>query len=89
MSVKKSGVKEALLKKGVKIPNPDCVEIGEEINPDRISGDDVVIHSGSKIFGKETLILSGVVIGYESPVTYSHFGSEGSEYAFQEYRQRH
>ncbi|MGB9500200.1 MAG: protein GlmU [Dissulfuribacterales bacterium] len=69
MDIKKSGIKEILLKKGVKIPNPDCVEIGYDINPDRISGNNVIIHTGSKIFGKETLILSGVVLGYESPVT--------------------
>jgi len=69
MDIKKSGIKEILLKKGVKIPNPDCVEIGKDIDPDRISGSNVIIHTGSKIFGKETLILSGAVIGYEAPVT--------------------
>jgi len=69
MDIKKANIKEILLKKGVKIPNPDCVEIGKDIDPDRISGSNVIIHTGSKIFGKETLILSGAVIGYEAPVT--------------------
>jgi len=69
MDIKKANIKEILLKKGVKIPNPDCVEIGNDIDPDRISGSNVIIHTGSKIFGKETLILSGAVIGYEAPVT--------------------
>jgi len=51
---------EKLLQKGVKIPNPQCVEIGAEVDVDRISGDGVVIYSGCKIFGRSTLILRGV-----------------------------
>jgi len=58
-----------LLKKGVKIPNPESVEIGREVDPERISGDQVIIHSGCKIFGKNTLILAGTRLGYEGPVT--------------------
>ena len=58
-----------LLKKGVKIPNPSSVEIGNEVDPDRISGGQVIIHSGCKIFGKNTLILAGTQLGYEGPVT--------------------
>ena len=58
-----------LLKKGVRIPNPESVEIGQEVDPDRISGDQVIIHSGCKIFGKNTLILAGTRLGYEGPVT--------------------
>jgi UDP-N-acetylglucosamine/UDP-N-acetylgalactosamine diphosphorylase len=60
---------EKLLQKGVKIPNPQCVEIGAEVDVDRISGDGVVIYSGCKIFGRSTLILRGVKLGYEGPVT--------------------
>jgi len=60
---------EKLLKKGVNIPNPDSVEIGSEVDTDRISGDRVVIYSGCKIFGGSTLILKNTRIGYESPVT--------------------
>ena len=60
---------EKLLKKGVKIPNPQCVEIGAEVDVDRISGDGVVIYSGCKIFGRSTLILQGVKLGYEGPAT--------------------
>ncbi|MBC2715601.1 MAG: protein GlmU [Desulfobacteraceae bacterium] len=69
MTVKKCGIIKALIDKGVTIPNPECVEIGEDVNPDRISGQGVVIHSGCKIFGKKTLILKGTVVGYEAPVT--------------------
>ena len=60
---------EKLIKKGVKIPNPHCVEIGDEVNIERISGDSVVIHSGCKIFGSSTLILQGAKLGYEGPAT--------------------
>ncbi|MGD9158722.1 MAG: protein GlmU [Desulfobacteraceae bacterium] len=61
--------KDLLIKKGVKIPCPESVEIGDDINPDRISGDNVIIHSGCKLYGPETLILPGVKLGYETPAT--------------------
>ena len=60
---------EKLLKKGVKIPNPYSIEIGSEVDTDRISGEGVVIYSGCKIFGSSTLILRNTKLGYESPVT--------------------
>ena len=58
-----------LLEKGVKIPNPASVEIGEEVNIDRISGKDVTLYSGCKIYGSSTLIMQGAKIGYQGPVT--------------------
>jgi len=60
---------EKLLKKGVNIPNPDSIEIGSEVDTDRISSEGVVIYSGCKIFGSSTLILRNTRLGYESPVT--------------------
>jgi UDP-N-acetylglucosamine/UDP-N-acetylgalactosamine diphosphorylase len=60
---------EKLLKKGVRIPNPDSIEIGPEVDTERISAEGVTIHSGCKIFGNSTLILSGVRLGREGPVT--------------------
>ncbi len=60
---------EILIKKGVKIDRPLSVEIGDEVDPDRISADGVVIYAGSKIFGADTLILQGAKLGYEAPVT--------------------
>ena len=60
---------EQLINKGVKIPNPDSVEIGAGINIDRISGNGVVIHAGCKIFGASTLVWDNVHLGYEAPVT--------------------
>jgi UDP-N-acetylglucosamine/UDP-N-acetylgalactosamine diphosphorylase len=58
-----------LIDKGVSIPNPEGIEIGKEVDPERISGRGVVIHTGSRIFGEKTLILKNAVIGYEAPVT--------------------
>jgi bifunctional UDP-N-acetylglucosamine pyrophosphorylase/glucosamine-1-phosphate N-acetyltransferase len=60
---------EELLQKGVQIPNPQSIEIGPEVDRDRISGDGVVIHGGCKLYGSSTLILRGTKIGYEGPVT--------------------
>ncbi|NQT10729.1 MAG: protein GlmU, partial [Desulfobacteraceae bacterium] len=60
---------EKLVKKGIKIPNPDSVEIGDDVNIDRISGNKTTIYSGCKVFGSSTLILQGTKLGYEGPVT--------------------
>ena len=62
-------VKKILMKKGVRIPCPGSVEIGSEVDPERISGEGVTIHSGCKIFGAKTLILPGSTIGFETPAT--------------------
>ncbi len=58
-----------LMDKGVRIPAPASVDIGEEVSVDRISGNGVVIHTGSRIAGSDTLILSGACIGAEAPAT--------------------
>lgn len=58
-----------LLANGVSIPCPESVEIGSDIIPDRISGKGVIIHTGCKIYGSETLIMPNVELGFESPVT--------------------
>lgn len=58
-----------LLKRGVRIPCPESVEIGNDIDPERISGEGVTIHAGCKIYGPETLILPGAKVGYEAPAT--------------------
>jgi hypothetical protein len=60
---------EKLIANGVKVNKPGSIEIGEEVDINRISGDGVVIHSGCKIFGADTLILTGAKLGYEAPVT--------------------
>jgi len=60
---------EKLIEKGIKINQPRSVEIGEEVDINRISAAGVVIYAGCKIFGTDTLILPGVKLGYEAPVT--------------------
>jgi len=67
----KAGTKKVrlLLEKGVKIPVPESVDIGPEVNPDRISGNQVILYPGCRIYGAQTLILDGVRIGYEAPAT--------------------
>ena len=58
-----------LLQRGVRIANPAGIEIGPEVDVERISGQGVVIHSGCRIFGERTLILPGAKLGGEGPVT--------------------
>ena len=60
---------QRLIENGVQIPSPQSVEIGQEVDLDRISGHDVVIHSGCKIFGPDTFIGPGVRLGAEAPAT--------------------
>ena len=58
-----------IIAKGVRIAAPFSVEIGEEVSLSRISGQDVVFHSGTKIYGSQTLISAGVKLGGEGPAT--------------------
>jgi bifunctional UDP-N-acetylglucosamine pyrophosphorylase/glucosamine-1-phosphate N-acetyltransferase len=58
-----------LIARGVRLSCPESIEIGEEVEVDRISGDGVIIHAGSKILGDATVILRGAVIGFEAPAT--------------------
>lgn len=63
------GIIRILMEKGVTIPNPESVHISDEVDPERISGNNVILYTGTKIFGKQTLILENSQIGYEAPVT--------------------
>ncbi len=56
-----------LLKKGVRMTAPFSVEIGEEVNPDRIDGS-LIIYGAARICGENTLIAQDVKLGYEAPV---------------------
>ncbi|MFY9398283.1 MAG: UDP-N-acetylglucosamine pyrophosphorylase [Desulfomonilia bacterium] len=58
-----------LLEKGVDLPNPLTLDIGEDVDVSRISGRDVTIYPGCRIYGKRTVISSGCRIGREGPVT--------------------
>lgn len=60
---------EQLVNKGAVIPNPQSVLIGDEVDLDRVAGRSVVIYAGCKILGEQTLIMPGVKLGYEGPVT--------------------
>jgi hypothetical protein len=60
---------EALIKKGVRIPNPESVDIGEEVRADRVAGQGVTLYSGTKLYGAQTLICEGARIGHEGPAT--------------------
>ena len=60
---------QQLMEKGVKIHNPDTVDIGAEVDLKRISGDGVTLYPGCRVYGEKTLILAGAKLGYEGPVT--------------------
>lgn len=60
---------ENLIQKGVKIPNPQSVDIGDEVDPAKISGKNVTIFPGCRIYGESTLIMYGAQLGGEAPVT--------------------
>ncbi len=59
----------ALISKGVDIPSPNGVYIGEEVDTGLISPDGVKIYPGSRIHGAGTVIAGGCQIGREGPVT--------------------
>lgn len=58
-----------LIKRGVDIPNPLTIHIGDEVHLDNISTDGVIIYPGCRIYGEKTVISAGVRLGYEAPVT--------------------
>ena len=57
------------IEKGVEIPNPLTVDIGEEVKLSQISGSRVKIYPGCRIYGEETVISRGAQLGREGPVT--------------------
>ena len=63
-----SAAVKALLERGVVIPAPEAVEVGEEVKAERIAPG-VVIHAGRKVFGAETSMGPGCVLGEETPTT--------------------
>lgn len=60
---------ERLLARGVRMANPFSVDVGEEVDPERISRNGVVLYPGTRISGAKTLISSGTKLGGETPVT--------------------
>ncbi len=65
----KNKIITALIQKGVCVIQPETVLVSDDVNPDRISPENVTIYPGCRISGEKTLILSGSTIGYEAPVT--------------------
>ena len=57
------------MEKGVHIPSPFSIDVGEEIVLERIAGDGVAIYPGTRIYGSKTLISRGTRLGYEAPAT--------------------
>lgn len=60
---------EALTAKGIRFPNPWTVDIDDDVDVDRISGNGVVIHPGCRIRGSRTAISAGCELGAETPMT--------------------
>ncbi|MDD5476043.1 MAG: UDP-N-acetylglucosamine pyrophosphorylase, partial [Syntrophales bacterium] len=58
-----------LMNRGVTVHNPFTVYIGDDVDLDRISGENVVIWGGARITGRKTLISAGARLGEEGPVT--------------------
>ncbi len=58
-----------LLDKGITVPNALSLDIGDEVDVDRIAGDGVVIYPGCRIYGARTVIAAGVRLGADGPVT--------------------
>ncbi len=58
-----------LINKGVDIPNPLTIDIGDEVNIDYVSEKGVKIYPGCRIYGEHTVISAGCRIGHEGPVT--------------------
>ncbi|MBF0102741.1 MAG: protein GlmU [Desulfobacterales bacterium] len=59
----------SLIHKGVEIRCPYSVDIGEEVDIERISNHNVIIYPGTRLYGPETYIGEGAIIGHEGPAT--------------------
>lgn len=58
-----------LMKRGVSIPNPLSLDVGDEVPVDAFSPRGVVLYGGTKIYGSRTVVAEGARLGYEGPVT--------------------
>jgi bifunctional UDP-N-acetylglucosamine pyrophosphorylase/glucosamine-1-phosphate N-acetyltransferase len=58
-----------LIDKGVSIPNPLSLDVGDDVDVSRISGDGVTLWPGCRIHGAKTVISAGCTLGAEGPVT--------------------
>ncbi len=71
MEIPQRGMERAarLIEKGVRIPAPYTVDVGDDVDLDRISSNGVVIYPGCRLYGAETVVSAGVQLGAEGPVT--------------------
>jgi UDP-N-acetylglucosamine/UDP-N-acetylgalactosamine diphosphorylase len=60
---------QQLVAKGVTIPNPASILVGDEVDPERISGKGVVLYAGCRLFGASTFIADEAQLGLEAPVS--------------------
>lgn len=60
---------QALIDKGVTIPNPWSLDIADDVDVEKISGQGVVLHPGTRLSGAATVISAGCQIGAEGPMT--------------------
>ncbi len=67
--MKNKGILAVLKEKGAKIHCAQTIEIGPEVDPDRIEGRGLTIYPGCRIYGADTVILAGAELGAEGPVT--------------------
>jgi UDP-N-acetylglucosamine/UDP-N-acetylgalactosamine diphosphorylase len=58
-----------LIEKGVSVPNPLSLDIGPDVDPERISEDGVTIFPGCRIYGAKTVVSASTRLGAEGPVT--------------------
>ncbi|MDL2210829.1 hypothetical protein LJC26_08525, partial [Desulfovibrio sp. OttesenSCG-928-O18] len=58
-----------LTAKGVTFCNPLSVDIGDEVDIERISGDGVKIYPGCRIYGDKTVVSAGAQLGREGPAS--------------------
>jgi bifunctional UDP-N-acetylglucosamine pyrophosphorylase / glucosamine-1-phosphate N-acetyltransferase len=56
-----------LLSKGVRLPVPTSIDVGDDVDVRNISGTNVTIYPGCRIYGARTVICDGAQIGYEGP----------------------
>ena len=58
-----------LIHRGVDIPNPLTLDIGDEVPVDRVSAKGVTLYPGCRIYGKNIVISAGCKLGAEAPAT--------------------
>ena len=70
---------QALLKRGVKMPDPAQVFVDEEVDPTRVHAT-AVLHPGTRLQGRRTWLGAGAQVGTEGPATLvdSVFGESAS-----------